>query len=249
MRGDCNIYLNFCRRGPSLPVEGKDLAKPMKRYLPEPGAGTLSMAAVAVTSGLGTISTQADESLEALLIRSQAGDGDAFGCIVARFERMVHGQILRMTRDQEVSDDLSQDVFLQLWKVLPAITTSASLAGWLKKVSVNSVISYWRSRESQRRRIEAMVEAFPRVEEPCPVARLIDEEDRDRVRSALELIPSELRVIITLRVYENLSYDDLAELLGLELGTVRSRLFRARQMIKEILQRWEQAGRRSNQIQ
>ena len=211
--------------------------------------GILSVAAIAVgAQQLGTTSEVAPETLESLLVQAREGDGDAFGRLVMRFERMVHGQILRMTHDVELSDDLSQDVFLQLWKVLPAMTTSASLASWLKKVSINSVISHWRSRESQRRRIEAMVDAFPRPEVACPVARLIDEEDRDQVRAALEMVPSELRVILTLRVYENMSYEDLAESLGLELGTVRSRLFRARLMIKEILERWQQAGRRNSQV-
>ncbi len=175
-------------------------------------------------------------------MRAREGDGEAFGRIVSRFERLVHGQIMRMTRDPEISDDLSQDVFLQLWKVLPAITTSATLAGWLKRVSINSVISHWRNRESQRRRIEALAVAFPQSETACPVARLIDEEDRDQVRAALEMVPTELRIILTLRVYEEMSYEELAETLGLEAGTVRSRLFRARQMVKETLQRWQKVG-------
>ena len=60
------------------------------------------------------------------------------------------------------------------------------------------------------------------------------------MRAALEMIPADLRSLLTLRVYEELSYEELAEMLSLEVGTVRSRLFRARQMVKEILERWRQ---------
>ena len=76
-----------------------------------------------------------------------------------------------------------------------------------------------------------------------PEATLIEEEDRDQVRAALEMIPVELRSLLALRTYDEMSYEELAESLGLEVGTVRSRLFRARQMLKEILQRWKQYDR------
>ncbi len=153
---------------------------------------------------------------------------------------MVHGLIFRQMRDVQLSEDLTQDVFLRLWQVLPAFTTAASLAAWLKKVSVNAVISHWRQAESQKRRIEAMVQAFPPRQVRSPLATLIEEENRDQVREALGMLPAELRSILTLRIYEAMSYEELAEMLVLEVGTVRSRLFRARQLIKEILERWRQ---------
>jgi RNA polymerase sigma-70 factor (ECF subfamily) len=200
----------------------------------------LTAAVPAVALNTADQSSAATLDLDTLLSLAQEGDEKAFGQLVARFQRLVHGLIFRQTRDVELSEDLAQDVFMRLWQVLPAFTTAAALASWLKKVAVNAVISHWRHVDSQKRRIEAMAQAFPAQPSAGPVARLIEEEDRDLVRAALDMLPPDLRSILTLRIYEELSYEDLAEMLGLEVGTVRSRLFRARQLIKETLERWRQ---------
>ncbi|MBN2584791.1 MAG: sigma-70 family RNA polymerase sigma factor [Planctomycetes bacterium] len=202
--------------------------------------GSLAAAVPVVALNTADQSSAANLDLDTLLSLAQEGDEKAFGQLVARFERLVHGLIFRQTRDVELSEDLAQDVFMRLWQVLPAFTTAAALASWLKKVSVNAVISHWRHVDSQKRRIEAMAQAFPAQPSRGPVAKLIEEEDRDSVRAALDMLPADLRSILTLRIYEELSYEELAEMLGLEVGTVRSRLFRARQLIKETLERWRQ---------
>jgi len=212
--------------------------------MPEPRNQPIAIAVAAMRptaeiAVVGKISPAALD-LERLLALAQAGDGPAFGEIVARFETMVHGHIFRLTRDAELSRDLGQDVFLQLWRMLPAMTTSASLGTWLKRVAVNAVISQWRQQESQRRRLEAMATAFPVKSPATPAATLIEEEDRDQVRAALEMLPAELHSLLALRIYEDMSYEELSASLGLEVGTVRSRLFRARQMVKDILERWRQ---------
>jgi len=205
-------------------------------------SAVVSMAAAVPAAGLATADLDAEVALglNELLLRAKQGDEAAFADIVARFERLVRGVILRMTHDADLSDDLAQDVFLQFWRVLPAFTSAATLPSWMKKVAINDVISHWRREESQRRRLQAMVDAFGPREVRGPVATIIDEEDRDQVRAALEMVPADLRSVLSLRIYENMSYEELAESLGLEVGTVRSRLFRARQMIRDILDRWRQ---------
>ena len=95
-----------------------------------------------------------------------------------------------------------------------------------------------------------MAEAFPPRNVPSPVATLIEDEDRDEVRAALELMPADLKNILMLRIYEKMSYEELAESLDLEVGTVRSRLFRARQQLKDILERWQRENtRRSHPVE
>lgn len=219
---------------------------PEPRNQPRAIAVAAAMPAAEIVAA-GQISPAALD-LERLLVLAQGGDAPAFGEIVFRFETMVHGHIFRLTRDAELSRDLGQDVFLQLWKMLPAMTTSASLGTWLKRVAVNAVISQWRQQDSQRRRLEAMAAAFPAKSPATPVATLIEDEDRDQVRAALEMLPADLRSLLALRIYEDMSYEELSTALGLEVGTVRSRLFRARQLVKETLERWRQhepQGRRS----
>lgn len=208
-------------------------------------SAVVTMAAAVPAEGLTTaeVLSEATLDLSALLVRAREGSEPAFAEIVSRFERLVRGTILRMTHDATLAEDLTQDVFLQFWKVLPAFTSAETLPSWMKKVSINAVISHWRRAESQRQRLEALAEAFPGREVAGPAAMLIEEEDRDQVRSALEMIPADLRSILTLRTYEDMSYEELAESLGLEVGTVRSRLFRARQMLKDILERWRQYDR------
>ncbi len=201
-----------------------------------------SMAAAVPAEDLAAADVEPAASLDQLLAEAQAGSERAFAALVGRFERMVHGQILRLTGSREESEDLAQNVFLQLWRVLPALTTAASLASWLKRVSVNAVISHWRHEESRKRRIEALIRQGAPARDDCPMARLIEDEERDRVRAALEMIPAELKSILTLRVYEDMSYEQLAEVLDLEIGTVRSRLFRARKKVREVLERWDRTA-------
>jgi len=205
-------------------------------------SAVVSMAAAVPAAGLATADLDAEVALDLneLLLRAKQGDEAAFADIVARFERMVRGVILRMTHDADLSDDLAQDVFFQFWRVLPAFTSAVTLPSWMKKVAINDVISHWRREESQRHRIQAMVDAFGPRDVRSPVATIIEEEDRDQVRAALEMLPADLRSVLSLRIYENMSYEELAESLGLEVGTVRSRLFRARQMIRDVLDRWRQ---------
>ena len=220
-------------------MQGK-VGKLMREASRKPAVASLAVAATADCVAMGfEVRTTLD--LETLLARARDGEEWAFGELVSRFERMVHGLVYRQTRDQALSEDLAQDVFMQLWKVLPAFTSGAALGSWLKKVSINAVISHWRQEESQRRRLEAMQEAFPpREGAETVMAQLIEDERRDQVREALETLPADLRSLLTLRLYEEMSYEELAESLGLEVGTVRSRLFRARQMVKEVLERWRQ---------
>jgi len=216
----------------------------MKRLLQEPAVGP--MAAAVPAEGLTPAVTQPERTvdLDRLLTQAKQGHEAAFAALVGRFERLVRGQILRLTGDGELAADLAQDIFLQLWRVLPAFTSAAALPGWLRRVAVNAVISHWRHEDSQRRRIVAMADAFPPREAENPVAALIEEENRDEVRAALELMPADLKNILTLRIYEKMSYEELAESLNLEVGTVRSRLFRARQLLKDTLERWQRHGRR-----
>jgi len=208
-------------------------------------SAVVTMAAAVPAEGLTTAEALSETALDlnSLLAKAREGSEPAFAEIVSRFERLVRGTILRMTRDPALAEDLTQDVFFQFWKVLPAFTSAETLPSWMKKVAINAVISHWRRVESQRRRLEALSEAFPGREVMRPEATLIEEEDRDQVRAALEMIPVELRSLLALRTYDEMSYEELAESLGLEVGTVRSRLFRARQMLKEILQRWKQYDR------
>jgi RNA polymerase sigma-70 factor, ECF subfamily len=198
------------------------------------------MAAAVPVEGLTTaeIYPEAGVDLPTLLVQAREGDDSAFAEIISRFERLVRGVILRMTHDTSLSDDLSQDVFMQFWRVLPAFNSSATLPSWMKRVAINAVISHWRRAESQKRRLKALYASGPSREVKRPEAQLIDDEDRNQVRAALEMIPADLRSILTLRTYEGMSYEELADMLGLEIGTVRSRLFRARQRVKEVLERW-----------
>lgn len=210
-------------------------------------SAVVSVAAAVPAEGLTTAEVYpgAGVDLPALLVQARQGDGSAFAEIVSRFERLVRGVILRMTHDPTLSDDLSQDVFLQFWRVLPAFTSSAALPSWMKRVAINAVISHWRRVESQKRRLQALYAGGPSREVQRPEAQLIDEEDRNQVRAALEMIPADLRSILTLRTYESMSYEELADMLGLEIGTVRSRLFRARQRVKEVLKRWRRYQHRA----
>jgi len=188
--------------------------------------------------------------LGSLLEAAQEGDGEAFASLVRRFERPVYHLVLRMVRRAAVAEDLAQDVFIRLWRHLGDLESADVLPGWLRRVAVNAVIDHWRKEDARRRKLAAMrehplarrvVRRFDPAHRPeCvegPSSRMETDEGVDAVQAALARLPAKLRSVLVLRAAENMSYEELADTLGITTSAVRSRLFRAREEMQHLLRR------------
>ncbi|HVO09777.1 MAG TPA: sigma-70 family RNA polymerase sigma factor [Vicinamibacteria bacterium] len=169
-----------------------------------------------------------------LLARARQGDLSAFEQVVGRYQRRVYGTALRIVRCHDVADDVAQEAFLRAWRSLDRFDTTRPFGPWVCRIAANLALNHVRS---PRTREEALPEeqAEPRSEAPGPLEALLDDEGRRVLDAALGELPVEQRAVFVLRAFEELSYAEIAAALGLQPGTVMSRLFRARERLARAL--------------
>jgi len=177
------------------------------------------------------------EGLGWLLRAARSGDSDAFAEIVRRFQTQVYHLTVRMVRRPSVAEDLSQEVFIRLWRHLGRIEGPERVPAWIRRVAANAVVDYWRKEEVRERKLRVLREHPVARRTVRPSSRMETTEATDAVQAALERLPAKLRSVVVLRAMEGLSYDELADVLGISTNAVRSRLFRARQLFHEELKR------------
>jgi RNA polymerase sigma-70 factor (ECF subfamily) len=179
----------------------------------------------------------------ALVDQCRLGDDEAFSRLVALHERMVFSLALRLLGDAEEARDLSQEVFLQVYRHLHRFEGRSSLKTWIYRIVVNQSRNrqrWWRRRRKERScpledltpADEARVSLSVAGGEDSPFDRVSREERARRVQGALLELPFHQRTILVLREVEGLSCDAIAATLGLPEGTVKSRLSRAREALK-----------------
>jgi RNA polymerase sigma-70 factor (ECF subfamily) len=172
---------------------------------------------------------------EALAIAAREGSETAFRTLVERFERPVYALILRMVHGAEQAEDLAQETFVKAWKALGRFDPERKFSSWLFKIAHNSALDALRRRGEEPLSLDAPVgsdeeprelPADPAAENPLRVA-LGREAGRVLEEALRELRPA-YREILLLRFGEELAYEEIAEVTGLPLGTVKVHLFRAR---------------------
>lgn len=177
----------------------------------------------------------------ALVEQIRAGRQGAFRDLVRRYERQVaHLIYLSLGRPEDV-EDLSQEVFLRVYHALPRLQPQRSLFSWIYRIASNVVVD-----EVRRRKFRNMLSLeFLAAERGKDAAAGSDHDpsistERSEmetvVHAAIRSLPADQRMVILLREYEDLSYDEIAEVLGISVPAVKSRLFRARQELKDLLE-------------
>ena len=180
---------------------------------------------------------------DALLVeRAAAGDTRAYELLVIKYQRRIERLIGRLVRDVDLVPDIAQETFLRAWRALPQFRGEAQFYTWLYRIAVNtakkSLLELKRDPvltesalhtsddddETSRRENELISESTPESE-------LAAREIAAAVNAAVEALPEDLRQAITLREIEGLSYEEIAEMMNCPIGTVRSRIFRAREAI------------------
>ena len=169
--------------------------------------------------------------------RAAEGDAEAFGVLYDRHVDAVYGHALRRCGDWSVAEDVTAMVFLEAWRRRRAVRLIAhSVRPWLLVTANNLLRNTWRSRRRHRRALRRLPGREPVAEQPhdTVVSRLDDRRRLDRLVSLVRQLPAAQRDVVELCVWDGVSYADAAAALGVPVGTVRSRLARARARLAEL---------------
>ena len=167
------------------------------------------------------------------------GSEAAFGELVDRYKDRVFRLLSRYCRDSVECEDLAQDVFLKVFRKLHTFNHDAQFFTWLYRITVNAATDHLSRASTRRLRLVEDTAVFERgdQEDDSPTASLEAEELAQITRAIVDQLPEKFRTILVLREFEGLSYTEIADVLEIQLGTVESRLFRARQRFKDALTR------------
>jgi RNA polymerase sigma factor (sigma-70 family) len=187
-----------------------------------------------------TVRNGAPGEIEALIQRCLQGDERAWDAIVQQYRRKVFNVAYKFVGRHEEAEDLTQDIFLKIFKSLGTFDRRANFQTWLISVSRNLCIDHYRSVRLERQAIDHQVdpnELSPVAREPGPIAAI---EQQDRVvllREALGALPATLRAAVVMRDIQELSYQEIAARLRLPEGTVKSRINRGRTELARKIRR------------
>jgi len=180
---------------------------------------------------------------EELVSRAQRGDRRAFDLLVLKYQQKVAGLISRYVRDPSETLDVVQEAFLKAYRALPSFRGESAFYTWLYRIAINTVKNHLvaQGRRPPGEDIEAesavQMESGVRLQEiGTPESHVLTEEIAQTVKQALEELPDDLRTAIVLRELEGLTYEEIASAMDCPIGTVRSRIFRARESIDKRLQ-------------
>ena len=182
-------------------------------------------------------------SEEQLIRRAQQGDNGAFEELLLLHQKKVYNLCLRMSANPDDALDLSQEAFLRAWRSLGQYQFEASFSTWLFRLTSNICIDFLRRKK--RRQEASLTESYDDSDEgaelsvpdaqPGPEQQAITNETKIELARAMEQLSPEHREILQLRVIEDLQYEQIADILGVRVGTVKSRLARARLSFRKIL--------------
>ncbi len=184
-----------------------------------------------------------DDADAQLVQRAKGGDPKAFEMLVVKYQRRIERLIARMVRDVDLVQDIAQESFIRAYRALPQFRGDSAFYTWLYRIAVNTakkaLVDMKRDplvTESARASANDDDDETSRVERELtdgetPEALLASKEIAQAVNAAIEALSADLRQAITLREIEGLSYEEIAELMNCPIGTVRSRIFRARESI------------------
>lgn len=184
-----------------------------------------------------------------LIRRAKQGDMLAFEELILKHEKIVYNVALRMMNHSEDARDISQDVFLKAYKNLANFDERSAFSTWLYRITHNTCIDEMRKRkgkhsyslEEEMESEEGSMQRQIADEGDTPEESLLREEEKGEILQALDTLSGEHKAAIILRDVKGLSYDEIAEILELSMGTVKSRISRARNQLKaEILKMREQ---------
>ena len=178
-----------------------------------------------------------EAKLQMVITRALNDDGDALGELYRLFHSRVFGLCRHLMGRPEDAEDAASEVFARLPKTLKSYQAPLPFGRWLLSVASHLCLDRLRRRQLEQRLFDAQpIETLPvTAREASPLQQVISDEGRDRVRQAIADLPEQYRLPLTLRYYSELSYDEIAEQLGLSRPNVATLIFRAKQQLRQAL--------------
>ena len=178
-----------------------------------------------------------------LVTRAQQGDRQAFNLLVVKYQRKLARLLSRFIRDPAEVEDVTQEAFIKAYRALPAFRGDSAFYTWLYRIGINTAKNYLMAlgrRAPTSTEVEAEdAEGFEEGEQlrdiNTPESVLLSNEIAETVNSTIQQLPEELQQAIQMREIEGMSYEEIAQAMNCPIGTVRSRIFRAREAIAERL--------------
>jgi len=196
--------------------------------VPFPVAGAL---APAVRSALRMDDREAVEA-------SQKGDREAFDTLVERYQRDIYRLCYRYVNDPQDANDMAQEVFLKAYKAIGRFRGDSSFSTWLYRIGVNTCLNF---RSGRRPEGEELSEALP--DKRAGALALLEQEERAaRVRAAVVRLPEKQRATLILKIYHELTHEEVAAIVGSSVGTVKANLFHALGNLRKMLRADAESG-------
>lgn len=178
-----------------------------------------------------------------LVERAQSGDKHAFELLVAKYQRKLGRLLSRFIRDPAEVEDVAQEAFIKAYRALPSFRGDSAFYTWLYRIGINTAKNYLvamgrrapTTTEFDSEEAENFEDGDQLRDLNTPEAELMTRQIAATVNQTMEELPEELRTAITLREIEGMSYEDIANVMNCPIGTVRSRIFRARETIADRL--------------
>lgn len=185
-----------------------------------------------------------------LVARVQKGDKRAFDLLVLKYQRRIMRLLARMVRDVDEIEDLAQETFIKAYRAINQFRGDSAFYTWLYRIAINTGRN-WQARQYRRPQIVSAYEnedgeTFDHLENltdiSTPDSVLFSKQVAQTIRETLRTLPTELRTALELREVEGLSYAEIAQAMGCPIGTVRSRIFRAREAVTNALRALREGG-------
>ncbi len=188
----------------------------------------------------GVQDVTARQTDQQLVARVKRGDSRAFDMLVLKYQHKIFGLISRYIKDADEVQDVAQEAFIKAYRALPKFRGDSAFYTWLYRIAINTAKNHLVSRSRRPPGSDVEVEdaeyfesggALHEIE--TPENALFGVELKRVVERAISALPDDLRTAVTLREFDGLSYEDIADIMDCPVGTVRSRIFRAREAIDE----------------
>ena len=177
-----------------------------------------------------------------LVKRAKEGDGKAYDELMLMYKDAVFNIVYRMVRKRAEAEDLTQETFIKAYNSINSFNEEYAFSTWLFKIATNHCIDFFRKRklttysmeQTIRYKNDEIKHEYPDTEKTADKELLASEKSR-LIREGIEKLPEKYRTAIEMRHRDEMSYDEIAAILNIPLGTVKARIFRAREMLKKVL--------------
>ena len=178
-----------------------------------------------------------------LILKAQEGDLRPFDLLVKRYQRKIYFLARHMVKGHDAADDIAQETFINAYSAIKSFKIGYSFYTWLYRICMNLSINYLKRQKFVIPESQFEEETSPLEREAAgadPSNHLALKELEGKIEKALDSLPPKFKAVLVLRVYEDLSYEEIAKTLKISIGTVMSRLFRAREKMQEMLKEYKE---------